>query len=186
MDVAGMPVPVNLVRWIDEHRHRFEPPVSNQVIWSDAEFIVMVVRGPNARSDFHVDPGDELFYQLQGTVRVDLIGPDGTRHRRLVHEGDLLLVPGGMPHAPMRPAGTWGVVIERVRAPGELDRLVWFCDSCGSAVHERTFALADIVTDLKAILDEFNDREALRTCRSCGHVMAVPGEFRLDDPADGP
>src|SRR5262249_6915421 len=52
--------------WIDEHRHAFEPPVGNKVIWEDSQFTAMVIHGPNARRDFHVDPSDEIFYMLRG------------------------------------------------------------------------------------------------------------------------
>ena len=54
----------NFKRWIDEHRHLLKPPVGNKVVFTDSEFIIMVVGGPNARRDFHVDPGEAFFYQL--------------------------------------------------------------------------------------------------------------------------
>ena len=36
-----------------------------------------IVRGPNARNDFHIDPGDEIFYQLKGDITVRCIDADG-------------------------------------------------------------------------------------------------------------
>ena len=59
--------PLNLHAWIDEHRHLLKPPVGNACIWN-SNFLVMVVGGPNARKDFHVDPGQEFFYQLEGEM----------------------------------------------------------------------------------------------------------------------
>ena len=44
-----MLLPKNLKKWIDEHRHLLKPPVGNQVVYKDAEFIIMVVGGPNIR-----------------------------------------------------------------------------------------------------------------------------------------
>ena len=58
----------NFRGWIDAHRHLLKPPVGNKLVFRDAEFIVMVVGGPNSRSDFHVDPGEEFFYQLEGDM----------------------------------------------------------------------------------------------------------------------
>ena len=47
--------PFNFKKWIDEHRHLLKPPVGNQCVYQDAEFIIMVVGGPNSRKDFHFD-----------------------------------------------------------------------------------------------------------------------------------
>ncbi len=183
--MAPMPaalVPLDLLRWIDDHRDEFEPPVSNRVIWPDSEFIVMVVRGPNARNDFHVNPGDEIFYQLEGTIRVDVI--DGVRTvEHLVGPGDLLLVPAQVPHSPRRPADTWGVVIERQRHDGELDAIRWYCETCGRVVCEVELALEDIERDLKSLLDGVARDPVARTCRGCGSVVAVPGPFVMPDGA---
>ena len=133
-------IPVSLRNWIEGNRHGFQPPVSNKVIWSEGDFIAMVVRGPNARNDFHIDPYDEIFYQIEGTIAVDVI-VDGKRERKIVREGELLLVPGGVPHGPMRPDGTWGLVIERARPADVFDELVWFCDRCGVEMRRERFHL---------------------------------------------
>ncbi len=39
--------PLNFERWLHEHRDRFQPPVGNQQIWADGDFICTVVGGPN-------------------------------------------------------------------------------------------------------------------------------------------
>ena len=58
--------PFILQKWIDENRHILKPPVGNQVVYKDTEFIIMVVGGPNIRKDYHVNRGEEFFYQLEG------------------------------------------------------------------------------------------------------------------------
>src|SRR5438067_9837565 len=98
--------------WIARHREAFEPPVGNKVIWEDSQYTAMVIHGPNARRDFHVDPSDEIFYQLKGSIIVEHLDPDGGRHETIVGEGELFLLPAMVPHAPHRPADTWGLVIE--------------------------------------------------------------------------
>ncbi|MDH4170875.1 MAG: 3-hydroxyanthranilate 3,4-dioxygenase [Acidimicrobiia bacterium] len=173
--------PLDLVDWIEANADSFRPPVANRVVWPDSELIFMVIRGPNARNDFHIDPGDEIFYQLQGTIQVDVRNDDGDVESHLVHEGALLLVPAGVPHSPLRPAESWGVVIERRRRAGELDQIRWYCEN-GHVLHERSFQLADIETELKAILDEFNETPSLRTCDQCGCVLEVAPPFAFPDP----
>ena len=100
------------------------------------DFIVQIVGGPNARTDFHVDPYEEWFYQLEGNMHVDLV-LDGNPQTVHIDEGDTWLLPGNVPHSPQRPeAGSIGLVIERVRAEGTLEKFQWYCQNCSALVHE--------------------------------------------------
>ena len=74
--MASSLVPLNLKGWIDDHRDLLRPPVGNQVIWQDSQFIIMIVGGPNSRRDFHIDPGDEFFYQLEGDMVLEFMDPE--------------------------------------------------------------------------------------------------------------
>ncbi|HZT08452.1 MAG TPA: 3-hydroxyanthranilate 3,4-dioxygenase [Chloroflexota bacterium] len=175
-------IPRNLWGWVEENRDAFQPPVGNKVVWQDSQFTAMVVRGPNARRDFHIDPFDEIFYQLRGDIVVEYLDEHGTRQNAIVHEGDLFLVPARVPHAPHRPAETWGLVIEIKRSPDQMESLLWICDLCGARLHQVDLYVADIETELKAAIERFNRDVHLRTCRVCGHVQ--PETVRpIDAPA---
>ena len=156
--------------WVEQHRREFEPPVGNKVVWQDSQFTAMIVRGPNARRDFHVDPSDEIFYMLRGDM-VLVYMEGGRRHHQTIREGQLLLVPAWTPHSPHRPADTWGLVVEIKRRPEQTESLLWFCERCDAPLHEVTLHVADIERDLKAAIEHFDGSVALRTCRTCGHVQ---------------
>ena len=72
--------PINFKAWIDEHRHLLKPPVGNMQVFKDnADFIVMIVGGPNARKDYHYDEGEEFFYQIEGDMRRRMVFAAPTR-----------------------------------------------------------------------------------------------------------
>ena len=66
--------PINFKKWINDNRELLKPPVCNKVVYEDTEFIIMVVGGPNSRKDYHVDVGEEFFYQLEGDMVLKIIG----------------------------------------------------------------------------------------------------------------
>ena len=160
----------NLWKWVEDNRHAFEPPVGNKVIWEDSQFTAMIVRGPNARRDFHVDPSDEIFYMLRGSMVLEYI-QDGRRRDQVIREGELLLVPALTPHSPHRPADTWGLVVEVKRQPDQTESLLWYCDRCDAQLHAVTMHVADIEKELRAAIEHFDASEELRTCRNCHHVQ---------------
>lgn len=170
--MALMP-PIHLKRWIDEHRDLLRPPVGNKMIWQDSEFMVMVVGGPNQRKDFHVEEGEEFFFQVEGDIVLRVIENEKIREIP-IREGEMFLLPPGIPHSPQRPANTVGLVIERRRAEVEQDHLRWFCEQCGAVLYDADFHLVDLGKQLKPIIEKFYADETLRTCKRCGHVMEVP------------
>ena len=163
-------VAFNLWRWIEENGPSFEPPVGNKVIWEDSQFTAMVVRGPNARRDFHVDPSDEIFYMLRGAMRLEYV-TDGRRHEQVIREGEMCLLPALVPHSPHRQPDTWGLVVEVKRRPEQTESLLWYCDRCDRLLHEVTMHVADIERELKAAIERFDADLALRTCSGCGNVQ---------------
>jgi 3-hydroxyanthranilate 3,4-dioxygenase len=167
-------IPLNLKKWIDEHRHLLKPPVGNAQIWKDREFMVTVVGGPNARKDFHVDPGEEFFHQLEGDIVLRVI--EGGQMRDIpIREGEIFLLPPFVPHSPQRPAGTIGMVIERIRQPGEEDRFQWYCEQCNALLHDVHFHVTDLTTQLAPAFAGFYADPVLHTCRACGTVQHPAG-----------
>ena len=165
--------PFNFKKWIDENRHLLKPPVSNKVVYKDAEFIIMVVGGPNSRKDYHYNESEEFFYQLEGDIVVG-IQEDGKAVQVPIKEGEIFLLPPGVPHSPGRPANTIGLVIERRRREGEKAGLLWFCEKCNHKLFEEYFVLTDIQNQFQAVFEKFYGSEDLRTCKSCGHIMEPP------------
>ncbi len=165
--------PINFKQWIDEHRHLLKPPVGNKMVYEDADFIVMVVGGPNARKDYHYDEGEEFFYQLEGDITVKIV-EDGTPKDIKIRQGEIFLLPPKTPHSPQRPANTVGLVIERQRTPGEMDGFLWFCEKCGTKLYEEYVQLTNIVTQLPPIFDRFYNSHDHTTCKKCGAKMERP------------
>lgn len=165
--------PFNFKQWIDDNRDKLKPPVGNQVVYKDTEFIIMVVGGPNARKDFHYNEGEEFFYQIEGDITLPIV-EDGKVRTVEIKEGDIFLLPPRVPHSPQRPANSIGLVIERMRKPNELDYCMWFCENCNTELYKQSFHLGDIVEQLPKILNKYYATPELVTCKSCGTVMDKP------------
>lgn len=164
---------INFKGWIDENRHLLKPPVGNKLIWEDREFIVMVVGGPNSRTDYHVNGGEEFFYQVEGDITVRVF--DEGKHQDVhIKEGEIFLLPPNVPHSPRRPANTVGLVIEKKRSEDELDGFVWFCEDCGEKLYEEYFHLTNIVTQFPPIFERFYANEEHTTCKKCGKRVLDP------------
>ena len=156
--------PFNLSNWINENRHLLKPPVGNKNIYVDSgDYIVMIVAGPNARKDYHFNETEELFYQLEGNIKV-IIQENGERKEMEMKAGDMYLHPAKTPHSPVRSENSIGLVIERKRAEkGFTDGLLWFCDNCNHKIHEVYFELNDIEKDFLPHFKHFYNSKKLRT-----------------------
>jgi 3-hydroxyanthranilate 3,4-dioxygenase len=178
---------LNLQKWIRENKDNLKPPVSNKQLFTGASDVILFVSGgPNTRNDFHVNPTEELFYQLKGDIAVRVRPLDGSApHDIVIKEGELYLLPRWLPHRPQRPAGTVGLIAEFPRgfdAQGnpQMDALRWYCPSCDQLVHEAKWVLKKIDEDLKIIMEDFWGGPAeRRTCKHCGTVIERAGAIKL-------
>src|SRR5213082_3961285 len=121
--VTSVQPAINLTGWIEENRDKFKPPVSNRYLYDGRDFFVMVIKGPNARNDFHLVDSEEYFYQLKGDIKVRIREGDRIVDH-LVREGETFFIPPNVPHSPQRPPDTIGVVVERRRPPGEHEHVI--------------------------------------------------------------
>ena len=165
--------PLNLQHWIEAHRQALVPPVANRQLFPAGDFIIMIVGGPNARRDFHVDPGAEFFYQLEGTLTLKTM-QDGRPVDYAVGPGDVFLLPPFVPHSPRRPAASIGLVVERRRTAAERDGFQWYCEACHALLYEEYFVLEDIETQFPAVFERFYADPERRRCRACGALLERP------------
>ena len=167
--------PIDFHKWIDEHRHLLKPPVGNKCI-VDGDFIIMIVGGPNARTDYHWDEGPEFFHQIEGEM-VLKVQEDGKVRDIPIRAGEIFYLPARVPHSPQRMPNSIGLVIERKRLPGEMDGLLWFCERCNHKLFEEFFTLENIETDFPKVFEEFYRSKELRTCGVCGLLNPAPAKY---------
>lgn len=165
--------PINFKQWIEENRHLLKPPVGNKCVWENQDFIVMVVGGPNTRSDYHYDEGPEFFYQVEGDMVLKIM-ENGQPRDIPIREGEIFLLPPKVPHSPQRFENTVGLVVERKRLEHEQDGLIWFCEKCNNKLYEEYFHLENIETQFPPVFERFYASEEARTCSECGHVHTAP------------
>ena len=165
--------PINLMKWVEQHRHEMKPPVSNKYLYDGEDFFVMLINGPNARNDFHQTNSEEFFHQLQGDIVVRIV-EDGKIKDIPVREGETFFIPGNVPHSPTRPPNTLGLVVERRRPPGELEHLQFYCDNCHALVEDIEFDCKDIVVHFKQAMEDFWADAKRSTCRNCGTRVTKP------------
>lgn len=172
---SAIPPVFNFDQWIRDNEDQLKPPVSNKAMYVDDDLIVMVVGGPNQRHDFHYEPYPELFYQYRGNMHVNIQTDDGLQ-RIDIREGDLWLLPPNTYHSPQRPeADSIGLVVEKVREPGKLEKFAWFCQNCNYRVHEVELKVDDIVKDLPPVFEAFHNSDDARTCSNCGDIHPGKG-----------
>lgn len=146
----------------------------------------MVVGGPNARTDYHINETPEFFYQYKGSMLLKTVDTSTTPHTFVdvpIHENSLYLLPANTPHNPVRFADTVGVVLEQPRPEDSVDRMRWYCKNCRAVVHEASFHCSDLGSQIKDAVMAFDADEQARTCKKCGTVnQSRPGPGEIKQP----
>ncbi|XP_007537327.1 3-hydroxyanthranilate 3,4-dioxygenase isoform X1 [Erinaceus europaeus] len=173
--------PVRVRVWVEENRAFFLPPVCNKLLHQE-QLKVMFVGGPNTRKDYHIEEGEEVFYQLQGDMILRVL--ERGRHRDVViRQGEVFLLPAGIPHSPQRFANTVGLVIERRRLPSELDGLRFYVENTTDVLFEKWFYCEDLGTQLAPIIQEFFSSEQHRTGKPIPEQLCGEPPFPLSSRA---
>jgi 3-hydroxyanthranilate 3,4-dioxygenase len=157
----------NLHKWIDQNRADWG---QRRVIWQDSDFIAFVTRGPNRRKDYHINPGDEIFYQLEGELNLHYLKSDKLE-LAVLKAGDIFLMPKHTPHSPRRAEGSWTYVVERTRAKEEIDRFIWPCEKCGNQLYATEVRFDDPGDAVKNATAALIADPALAQCKRCGAVL---------------
>lgn len=158
----------NLMQWVEDNRHLLKPPMLNRPIWRDTDIIAMILAGPIARNDYHVDAYEEFFYQLKGDMTLKVV-EDGAIRDIPIAEGNIFLLPPGVPHSPQRPVpGSIGLVIERSRPKDVLDGFQWRCEGCAALIHGVELHVSDFPAMRGQLFDDYYDTIAKGTCPTCG------------------
>lgn len=176
--MTNFSMPFNLQQWIDQHREQLKPPVCNKQIFEQDDFIIMVVGGPNNRSDYHYNETPELFYQLEGDMVLSVINEDYARDPKnsqaptfndiAIKAGEIFLLPPKVLHSPQRFENSVGLVVEQKRAIGQQDALFWFCQQCKNPLYTQQFGLDNIETDLPVVFNNFYGDSENCQCKKCG------------------
>ncbi len=148
-------------------------PVS--ILWQTPDTVAFVARGRVGRSEFHIDPSDEVMYMVKGDMALHYRTADGEEKILTVREGEIMHCPAGMPHSPRFAPDAFVLVMERKRRPEERDCFLWYCPGCGATLYEAARHVDDYREDpVTGVYEEFYGREANRTCTRCGHVTERP------------
>ena len=146
-----------------------------RVLWQQPGSIAFVARGREYRSEFHIDPSDEVMFMIKGEMKLHYRTPEGKEEVSILPEGATVFTAAGVPHSPRFPPDAFVLVMERARLEGEIDRFQWFCPSCDNFLHEERFVVDDYATDpVSMAYANFFDSEEFRTCDKCGTVMPTP------------
>lgn len=169
----------NFEEKIESIKHLLKPPVGNKCLFNDM-MTVMVVGGPNQREEYHIEEGEELFYQLKGFMNLNII-EKGIKKCITINQGEMFLLPARIPHSPQRFPDTMGLVWERKRINNEYDGLRWYVNdeavindtkisssspssvSVLEVLYEEYFHCTDLGTQLKPIIEKFTSSDNFKT-----------------------
>ncbi|XP_056148026.1 3-hydroxyanthranilate 3,4-dioxygenase [Lampris incognitus] len=176
--MSTSPLLVNVDEWIAENENEFLPPVCNKLMHF-RQLNIMFVGGPNTRQDYHIEEGEELFYQLKGDMCLKVI--ENGKHKDVhIKEGQMFLLPARIPHSPQRQANTKGLVVERRRLPSETDCLRYYVGNSTDVLFEKWFYCESLGTQLVPIIKEFFASKQCKTGKPDPNEVFRQPPFQLN------
>ena len=94
-----------------------------------------------------------------------------------IKAGEMFLLPAKIPHSPIRPENSIGLVIERKRKDTDKDGLMWFSEKENALLYEEYFRLTNIEKDFLPVFKKFYQSEKLRTCPISGEIMEADERY---------
>ncbi|XP_067136533.1 3-hydroxyanthranilate 3,4-dioxygenase-like [Centruroides vittatus] len=161
--------------WLEENRKYFHPPVCVKTMFAEGQLIAFFVGGPNAREDYHLEEGDEFFYQIKGDMQLKVI-ENGKPKTIDIREGEVFLLPKRILHSPQRFKDTVGFVIERKRQDDEMDCLRYYTENYTETLYEKWFHLNSFSKQITSVTEEFMKSEQRRTGKP------IPGTITDNPP----
>lgn len=152
---------INVNNWLKENENNFLPPVCNKLM-HNSQLIIMFVGGPNTREDYHIQEGEELFYQIKGDACIKIL-ENNVHTDIIIKEGEFFLLPARIPHSPQRTANSLGLVVERRRNLNETDSVRWFVPGTTDILFDRWFYCKDLGIELVPLIKEFFASEEFKT-----------------------
>jgi len=170
------PQVIDLDSWLEDAKPALLPPVCNKLIYG-GQLKVMVVGGPNGRSDYHIEAGEELFFQVKGDMLLKVV--ERGKHKDIpIREGQFFLLPPRIPHSPQRYENTVGLVIERERdEKNELDGMRWYVPGTTNILYEEFFHCFDLGVQLAPVIQRFRQSDMGKTGKP-----SLTGEGIVKDP----
>ena len=90
-----------------------------KVLWQQPDTLAFVARGREYRSEFHIDPADEVMYMIKGEMNLHFRTPEGKEDISVLKEGEVVYTAAGVPHSPRFPPDAFLLVMERKRRDEE-------------------------------------------------------------------
>mmetsp|Transcript_24329 Transcript_24329/g.27040 ORF Transcript_24329/g.27040 Transcript_24329/m.27040 type:complete len:293 (-) Transcript_24329:304-1182(-) len=165
--------------WLSNNLEFFAPPVCNKLMHGEGQLKVMYVGGPNQRKDYHIEEGEEYFYQVKGDMVLKVI-EKGKPKDIIIKEGECFTLPARIPHSPQRFEDTIGLVIERERTSNETDCLRWYTDDFSQVLYEEWFHCNDLGAELPPVINRYMASKQHKTGKPTPGTITDKPPFKVD------